>query len=143
MDRFRVRFDDGESEERRVLRHAFATGSIVQFRGGRVSVWGEFVHGANGTPASYEYELRPEEAPVSDGAGSADRASGPNGHAVAQQQTVTVDARDVDAVELLQGAFFADRPVSFRGELVRVRRQFKHQDGQQWMCTFELEAEAA
>jgi hypothetical protein len=130
MNRYRVQLSVDEAAEGEVLRQAFTATSVVEFRGRRVSVWGQFLQPANGAPARTEYELQPEdggEAPYY----ALDETSA--------QRTVTLDAADAEAVEL-QRAHRADEPAMFRGELVRVRRQLKHQVGRQWVSTFELEA---
>jgi hypothetical protein len=129
MNRYRVQLTVDEAAEDQVLRQAFTATSVVEFRGRRVSVWGQFVHAANGKPARTEYELQPEDgsaSPYELGETSA-------------QRTVTLDVADSEAVEL-QRAHEADTPATFRGELVRVRRQLKHQVGRQWVSTFEIEA---
>jgi hypothetical protein len=131
MDRFKVTLREEDREERRALRTAFAKGHVIEFRGRHVSVWGEFVHGANGSPAEYVFELQPESQ-------RPHRAAAASDPGVMAQMTVTLDQSDREELETLQDGFFRDTVVHFRGRHVRVLREFMVSERSERVWTFEL-----
>jgi hypothetical protein len=123
MDRFKVTLREEDRDERSTLRTAFG--------GRRVSVWGEFVHGANGTPAEYVFELQTETQRSS----LSRQAPDPG---VLAELTVVLRESDRQELEALQDGFFRDATVRFRGRLVRVLREFRTRERDEWVWTFEL-----
>jgi hypothetical protein len=121
MDRYRIELTEHEVEERRALRAAFVKGTVADYRGRRVRVWGEFLTDA--TVSAYQVE--PVEDPVP------------------PSWMVRVAAEDHAERAVLHDAHTARAAVRFEGREVRVVQEATEQRGDRVVWVFTLEAVAA